>query len=402
MKVLQVNVTSNWGSTGRIVEEIGKEAIVNHYTSYIAYGRYASSSISHTIQIGYKAEVYQHFLQTRLFDRHGLGSTRATRHLIKQIISINPDIIHLHNIHGYYLNYPIFFYFLSKVDIPIIWTLHDCWAFTGHCTYYSYEGCKRWKTLCHDCPLKNEYPRSLFLDRSEQNFRDKMYAFTLKKEMTLITVSDWLAREVKQSFLKKYPIKTIHNGIDVEVFKPLRVRKTELGIAENKFVVLGVANVWSPRKGLQDFISLRKFLSDDYVIILIGLNKKQLELLPKGIIGLQRTKNVNELAKYYSISDVYLNASVEETLGLTTVESLSCGTPAIVYNSTACPEAVSQETGVVVAPCDVKRIVSVLQEMKEGRLHFDLNKCRERAVLLFNSKIQYSKYIQLYNEILLK
>lgn len=398
--ILQINVVSNWGSTGRIVEQIGQVAIANGWESYIAYGRYPRPSQSNQIRISSKKEQLWHLIQTRLFDRHGLASRDETKKLITKIENIQPDIIHLHNIHGYFLNYRILFNYLAKKNIPIVWTLHDCWSFTGHCTHYSASKCYRWKTLCYNCPQKGEYPTSLFRDRSKQNHKDKIAAFSSVKGMTLVTVSDWLAQEVKQSFFSKYPIKKIYNGVDMNVFSPTHTKKSDLGIIDTKFLILGVASVWSYRKGLYDFILLRKRLPEDYVIVLIGLNKGQIGTLPKGIIGLQRTNNVQELTNYYSAADIYVNASVEETLGLTTVESLSCGTPAMVYNSTACPEVVSDETGFVVEPHDIEGMIEILQNLKEKKITIDSQKCRERVSHVFNEKKQYLKYIQLYNEIL--
>lgn len=197
MKLLQINSTLNWGSTGRIAEEIGQVVLSKGWESYIAYGRQCNKSKSQSFRIGGDWAVYNHGLQTRLLDNHGLASRKETKHFIKQIERISPDVIHLHNIHGYYLNYSLLFDFLSKVNIPVVWTLHDCWAFTGHCSHYSYVGCNRWHTLCYDCPQKGDYPASCLIDRSEQNFRDKLRAFTLVKNMTLVPVSEWLAGEVR-------------------------------------------------------------------------------------------------------------------------------------------------------------------------------------------------------------
>ena len=268
--LLQLNVVANWGSTGHIVEEIGKLAKSHNFESYIAYGRDTNSkSLSKLIHIGNNWDVKYHVLQSRLLDNHGLASKQVTRTFIKQIDSIKPDIVHLHNIHGYYLNYEILFDYLAQLDIPIVWTLHDCWAFTGHCAYYSYVGCNRWRTLCHDCPQKKSYPSSWFADRSEQNFRDKLHAFTSVRNMTLVPVSAWLAEEVSLSFLKDYPIQVIHNGIDTDVFSPKQICKSNLGL-KDKFMILGVASVWETRKGLDDFIKLRKLLSDDESSLLIG------------------------------------------------------------------------------------------------------------------------------------
>lgn len=399
MKVLQINVTANWGSTGRIVEGIANEVIACGGDSYIMYGRYASESNSKVYRIGTNVNVYMHLLQTRLFDRHGLSSKKPTLKLIDFIKEISPDIIHLHNIHGYYVNYSLLFRFLKEIDTPVVWTLHDCWAFTGHCSHYSYNSCYRWQILCHDCPQKREYPSSFLMDRSRRNFIDKQKAFTSKENLTLVTVSEWLSKEVKQSFMKKYPIKVIHNGIDTNVFTPVEVKKKNLGI-EDKFMLLGVASVWSLHKGLDDFIRLRKVLSDEYIIVLIGLNDRQIRNLPKGIIGIKRTNSVHELSVYYSVADVYINTSVEETFGLTTVEAMACGTPSIVYDSTACPEVVSADTGFVINKGDLSSLCSTLELIKKKGKHIYSNACRNRATSFYNKSDLYRKYIDLYKELL--
>ncbi|ADV44210.1 glycosyltransferase [Bacteroides helcogenes] len=399
MKILQINVTANWGSTGRIVEGIANEVIACGGDSYIMYGRYASESNSKVYRIGTNVNVYMHLLQTRIFDRHGLSSKRPTLKLIDFIKEISPDIIHLHNIHGYYVNYSLLFQFLKEIDTPVVWTLHDCWAFTGHCSHYSYNSCYRWQILCRDCPQKREYPSSFLIDRSRRNFIDKQKAFTSKENLTLVTVSEWLSKEVKKSFLKKYPIRIIHNGIDTNVFTPVEVKKKDLGI-EDKFMLLGVASVWSLHKGLDDFIRLREVLSDEYIIVLIGLNDRQIRNLPKGIIGIKRTNSVHELSIYYSVADVYINTSVEETFGLTTVEAMACGTPSIVYDSTACPEVVSADTGFVINKGDLSSLCSILELIRKKGKHTYSNACRNRVTSFYNKSDLYRKYIDLYKELL--
>ena len=295
MRILQINVTANWGSTGHIAEEIGRVVQEKGWESYMAYGRNFVSSTSNLLHVNTWRDYYIHIFRTRVFDQHGLGSVKATRKLISEIEKIAPSIIHLHNIHGYYINYPILFAYLSKIDIPIVWTLHDCWTFTGHCSHYSYVGCERWRTLCHDCPQPRAYPSSWMIDRSEQNFRDKLHAFTSVGNMILVPVSEWLAGEIRYSFLKNYPMRGIHNGIDTEIFKPKEISKSDLGLDE-KFTILGVASVWSLHKGLADFIKLREKLSNEYMIVLIGLDENQIKQLPAGIIGIRRTNSVQELA----------------------------------------------------------------------------------------------------------
>ena len=399
MKVLHINTTSNWGSTGRIAEEIGQYVRKSGGENYIIYGRYCNPSVSQAIKIGNKLDFYSHAIQTRILDNHGLASNIMTYKIVNIIMQINPDIINLHNIHGYYLNYKILFHFLSNFNIPVVWTLHDCWAYTGHCVHYSYIKCYRWQTGCHHCPQKNRYPSSWFIDRSKQNYIDKKNVFTSLKNMVIVPVSNWLEGEVKKSFLNKYPIKVIHNGIDLKTFYPHKVLKKDLGLNDN-FLILGVANKWDERKGINDFIHLRKILPQEYNIILIGLSQKQIDELPIGITGIKRTNNIKELAIFYSIANVYINFSVEETFGMTTCESIACGTPVIVYNSTACPEIVSSDTGYVVNPGNFEKIIKIIKEIKNKGKKQYLNACRQRAIQYFNKEDAYNKYLSLYYHLL--
>ena len=398
MKIFQINTTLNWGSTGRIAEEIGILLQNQGNDSYIAYGRYNNPSQSMDICIGGKLDFYFHALQTRLFDKHGLSSTNATKKLLKQIESVNPDIIHLHNIHGYYVNYQLLFAYLSKFNVPVVWTLHECWSFTGHCSHFSFINCDRWKTGCHHCPQKRNYPASILFDRSKNNYRDKKNAFASLKNMTIIPVSNWLANEVRQSFLKKYPIKVIHNGIDLEVFKPHKANM-KLDI-KGKYVVLGVASGWEERKGLKDFIKLRSLLSSEFSIVLIGLKKKQIESLPEEIIGIPRTNSVKELAEYYSMANVYFNPTWEDNFPTTNLEALACGTPVITYRTGGSIEAVDDKTGFIVEQGDLNMSVEIIQKIcKEGKEKYT-NACRQRAVRLYNKNDRYEEYIQLYNSLL--
>ncbi len=313
-KLLQINFVVNSGSTGRIAEEIGQQAISQDWDSYIAYGRdRGTKSKSKVFYMGDRFDFYCHAIQTRVFDRHGLASKSNTQRLVKFIDEIKPDIIHLHNIHGYYLNYPILFSYLSTLHTPIVWTMHDCWTFTGHCAYFDMVGCNRWKNGCFDCPQKLTYPASKFLDRSRQNFKDKCFCFNSLKNLTLVPVSDWLTDLTSQSFLKKNRIKRIHNGVDIDVFKPQsedinnQIRaKYAIG---DRLMILGVASVWEPRKGLMDFIELNKQINSSTVIVLVGLTPKQIASLPNGIIGINRTENIQELSNLYSAADLFLNTT---------------------------------------------------------------------------------------------
>ncbi len=403
IQLLQINSVVNLGSTGRIAEEIGQLVVKNGWKSYIAYGRNERESQSEAIKIANERDIIWHGVQTRLFDRHGFASKKATNELVEKIKEIKPDIIHLHNLHGYYLNIEILFHYLATVDVPVVWTLHDCWPITGHCTYFSFIGCEKWKTQCGHCPQKRGYPASYGLDRSSQNYLLKKKAFTSmpSERMVLVVVSYWLDSVIGRSFLKEFPRKVIYNGIDTKKFSPkdsieLRNRFSIKG----RFILLGVATNWSQRKGLSDYLKLSKILRDDEVIILLGLNSDQIRNLPRNVIGVQRTEDMEELASFYSMADIVCNFSFEETFGLTTVEGFACGTPGIVYNCTASPELVSSDTGFVVEAGDIEGIRSAIDTIRNrGKASYS-SACRERAVTMFNKDNQFEQYIQLYEELL--
>lgn len=401
MKLLQINSVVNYGSTGRIAEEIGQTAIAEGWESYIAYGRNAQPSHSKLIKIGSSWDIKVHGLNTRLFDRHGLSSKSATKDLINEIIRINPNIIHLHNIHGYYLNYEILFNFLNNCKIPVVWTFHDCWPITGHCSYFTYINCDKWKNKCYECPLKMNYPSSWFLDRSTKNFIGKKKKFNSIKNITIVTVSKWLSSIVNESFLKDIPLRVIHNGIDTDIFCPKNYsRITDKYRLDHKFILLGVATSWGTRKGLHDYIELSKRLNSDYQILLVGLTKKQIKKIPNTILAIERTENTYELAEFYSAADIVLNLSYEETFGLTTVEGFSCGTPGIVYNSTASPELIDESTGLIVEPGDISGLISAIEHIKlKGKQSYSYE-CINRVNKLFNKKDRFMDYIRLYESLL--
>lgn len=401
-KILQINVVNNYGSTGRITEEIGHKIALKKWESYIAYGKRARQSNSELIKIGTRKDIILHGFQTRLFDRHGLGSKRATIDFIKQIKKIEPNIIHLHNIHGYYLNIEELFKYLAKANVPIVWTLHDCWAFTGHCAHFDYFGCYKWETSCYSCPQKKSYPASWFLDRSRENYAIKKELFNSVSNLTIVPVSNWLENVVKRSFLSNFNIKVINNGISIDTFSPqqnINKIKNKYNV-KSKYALLGVATTWTEKKGLNDFIALSLSLPTEYTILLVGLSAKQLKSLPKNIIGIPRTENIQELVLLYSAADIVLNLSVEETFGLTTVEGFACGTPGIVYNCTASPELITKETGLVVEKNNITDLKNaIFQIISKGKNHYS-SACRERAVNYYNKEDRYNEYIQLYNKIL--
>lgn len=398
MKLLQINSVANIGSTGRIAEQIGQAAMDAGWESYIAYGREAGPSQSRLIKIGSQLDVAWHGVVTRLFDRHGLASRRATRIFISQVKKIQPDIIHLHNIHGYYLNYQILFDYLAKADIPVVWTLHDCWAMTGHCTHFVEANCTKWMTECVSCPLHFKYPKS-FIDLSPSNYRDKRAAFDIEK-LHIVTVSNWLCKILSKSFLGQKKREVIYNGVDTTIFTPLSNQIKHRYEIEGQKVLLGVATTWNDSKGLHDYYELSQMLSDDYQIILLGLTSKQIKNLPSNIIGLKRTESTQELAQYYSAADIVLNLSRAETFGLTTVEGFACGTPSIVYDVTASPELITPQTGIVVPVGDLVAVKCAIEEICAKDKAYYSDNCRRHAVENFNMYDNYKKYINLYNKIL--
>lgn len=399
--ILQINTIVNSGSHGRIAEAIANLVLEHGWDSYIAYGRRPRVSNSKLIKIGTKWNIGMHVLQTRLFDKHGFASRRATKKLIKYIDEIHPDIIHLHNIHGYYINIEILFNYLAIANIPVVWTLHDCWSMTGHCSHFDYVDCEKWKTGCFDCPQKNEYPKSIWIDRSTRNYRSKRKLFTSIQNLTIVPVSKWLGDIVNQSFLNEKLVQVITNGIDLTQFVPVVENNVSKALnISGRFIILGVASIWNDRKGLNDFVRLSELLDSQYQIILVGLTSQQQKMLPPTIIGISKTENTNQLVEYYSAADVLLNLSVEETFGMTTVEGFACGTPGLVYNCTASPELVSSDTGFIVEKGDIIGVVNAIKIIHSKGKSFYSTACRERAVQLFNQDERFFEYLNLYNKLL--
>lgn len=402
MKLLQIDTCLNTGSTGRITESIAQLAKGQGWDSYIVHGaRYAKpGSCMQSFQTVSKWGEYTHYFEGLCLDNHGLASTQATKNAIEWIKKVNPDLIQLHCIHGYYLNYKVLFDYLNSTDIPVVWTFHDCWSFTGHCAHFVSIDCKKWKEEgCHDCPRKGKYPKS-YVDRSTRNFNLKKQLFTANKNLHVVTVSKWLQGLAERSFFKGKDIRTIYNGVDTSVFKPMET--TELAKDERyagKHVLVAAATAWSTNKGLEDYKRLSGMLPDDVRIVLIGLTDEQIADLPERIVGLKRTESATELAQFYSLADVVMNLSYQETFGLTTAEGLACGTPGIVYNATASPELISPETGLIVESGDVQGAANAVSTiLKNGKSHYT-KACRERAMNLFDKDKQFEEYVSLYNQL---
>ena len=393
MKVFQINTVLN-GSTGKIARGIYEIAKQNGIEGRIAYSRGPVIDNPDFIKFGSKLGVYVHGMLARVFDTVGLHSSFATKKLIREIEKFNPDIIHLHNLHGYYLNYKMLLKYIAAKNIKTIYTLHDCWSFTGHCAHFDMAGCHKWKTLCCNCPNKSAYPKSFLFDRSRKNYNLKKKLFENIKDLTIVTPSNWLAGLVKESFLNKFDVKVIHNGIDLEVFKPTESDFRKKYGLENKKILLGVAGVWNARKGLDDFIKLRKQLNDDYAIVLVGLTKKQISTLPAGILGITRTESAMELAGIYTTADVFVNPTYEDTFPTVNLEALACGTPVITYNTGGSPECVDDTCGFIVDKGDVLSLKNTIDQ-----LVFSGTLTSKNCVLqsgFFKDLVKFSEYTKLY------
>lgn len=348
------------------------------------------------------ADEYLHGAESRLLDRHGLGSRTATRRFLAKLDEIKPDIILLHNIHGYYLNYPLLFDYLDKTGIPVVWVLHDCWPITGHCAYFTYSGCDQWQTGCGKCLHRDSYPASICSSRSAANYDLKLKSFTKCKALTVVPVSEWLASIVRKSFLGKYPVKVIHNGIDLTLFHAQQSKTNAFEKYGAPYCVLGVNSVWEPRKGLSDFLYLRQMLDERYLIVLVGLKKQQIASLPPGIIGIERTNSVRELADYYASATVFVNPTYEDNFPTTNLEALACGTPVVTYQTGGSPESVIEGiTGRVVEYGHRESLAKTIVDLAEtGQYETMRTSCRAYAERAFNKHDRYREYLTLFESML--
>ena len=397
--LLQINSVVNTGSTGRIAEEIGQTAIAAGWRSVIAYGRNPRPSKSELIRIGNDWDVRLHGLRSRVFDDHGFGSRRATEAFIREAEKLNPTVVHLHNLHGYYLNVDVLFRWLARSGVPVVWTLHDCWPFTGHCAHFTFAGCARWKTGCFSCPQKRSYPSSFLFDRSRRNWERKRELFSSVKNMTLVPVSDWLAGIARGSFLGDKKIHRIYNGVDTEIFSPkadtASVRK-KYGLGE-RFVALGCASVWGAKKGLTDFLRLRKKISENELsVVLVGLSEAQIAELPRGVVGIRHTESIEELAALYSAADLFFNPTYEDNFPTVNIESLACGTPVCTYRTGGSPEAVDGSTGFVVEQGELDGVLSAIAEIRSRGKAAYSSACRARALACFDKRERWADYLSLY------
>lgn len=412
MKVLQINATfKNGGSTGRIAYDLMQIMECNGIESYAAYGIDCGIENDHAILLQSKNELRWGQLQSRLFARHGFYNISATKRLLAYMDKIKPDVVHLHNIHGFYVNCGMLFDYIKDHNIPVVWTLHDCWSFTGWCAYFDYSGCDKWKSHCINCPSKKDYPKAWISSRSNTNFDLKRKTFCGVNNLTLVTPSKWLAQLTRESFLRDYPVRVINNGVDVSVFKPTKTSiKKDLGI-EGMKMILAVAGGFAKRKGSEYLMKIPSMLNKDEVLVILGINEHQKSSLPsERCIGIPYTNNVIDLASIYSAADVFINTTLEDNFPTTNIEALACGTPVITFNTGGSVEAVLDEeqvfadekilrtrVGGVVPKGDV---VSLLKLSREFLLSdkATLNVfCAEKVNKLYNKQKQYELYVDLYN-----
>jgi len=368
VRVLQINSVCGYGSTGRIAAELADALASEGHECRIAYGRgdVPEKYRDIAVRIGADWDVRVHGVMTRLFDTHGFHSKAATARFLRWADEYDPELLWLHNLHGYYIDVEMLFAWIKRrPDMQVRWTLHDCWAFTGHCTHFTVAKCEQWKTGCTRCVEQRRYPASYGRDNCAENYARKRAAFTGVKHMCLITPSQWLADLVRQSFLKEYPVEVRHNTIDRSVFRPTPSDFRERHGLTEKRIVLGVAGVWDRRKGLDDFIRLSELLDERYAVVLIGLTEKQIARLPKSVLGLPRTNSVRELAEAYTAADVFVNPTYEDNYPTTNLEAQACGTPVVTYRTGGSPESVPPENVVPVG--DAAALVRRIDEMTAVR-----------------------------------
>lgn len=393
MKVVQLNAFCGYGSTGKIVVDISKELTNQGIENYIFYSCRKSEyklGIKYTNDIDIKTNA----LASRIIGNYGFDGTFKTKFLIRRLKQINPDIIHIHNIHSHDVNYKLLFDYIKSENIKVVWTLHDCWAFTGYCTHFDYIKCNKWKNECSECPQARTY--SWFFDRSKSNYNKKKNAVENVKNLIVVTPSDWLGKITKQSFLGKFDVKTIYNGIDLEVFKPMPDKIREKYNIKSKYIVMAVALLWTERKGLKFVIRLAELLDDRFTIIMVG--KTTEEISSERIIHIDKTENQIELAELYSAADVFVNCTLEDNFPTVNIEAIACGTPTITFNTGGSGEIIDEKTGKVVSQGAVEEMaIEIVNKVENKTMSCD--NCRRRAEQVFNKKISGKKYIELYKSI---
>ncbi len=396
MKVFLINSSCN-GSTGKIARSLCSVLKESGNEYFFAYG-IGHYDDENSICLSNWVESHIHDQLSKITGKQGYFSALRTVQLIRKLKEENPDIIHLHNLHGNYLCLPILFKYLRNTRAKIIITMHDCWWFTGKCAWFTFVQCEKWKTGCGGCPQWGVYPKSYFFDRSKKCFEDKKKWLTsLGNRLTIVTPSEWLAGLVRESFLGEYPIKVINNGIDLAVFHPTDSDfRTRYGIRGGVKLILGVAFTWGKAKGLDVFVWLSENLPEDYQIVLVGTNDTTDRELPRKIISIHKTNDQHELAEIYTAVDVFVNPTREEVLGMTNIESLACGTPVVTFRTGGCPEIVTEECGIIVPYNNRDAMLDAVKYICEKKPFHEAS-CIDRAHV-FAATLKYEEYLKLYEK----
>ncbi len=389
MKIVEINAYHR-GSTGKIMLSIAQVARQAGHKVWT----FSPRKLSRNGGFSFPEESALHLFLGRFTGLHGLFSSLGTLSLLNRLDKIRPDIIHLHNLHGSYLNFPLLFCYIKKHHIPTVWTLHDCWAFTGQCPHFTMAGCNKWQNGCHHCPQIHSYPKT-YVDQSRFMWKLKRNCFTGVENMTIVTPSKWLADLVKQSFLKDYHVKVINNGIDLNIFKPTESRfRRDHGIGPDEYMLLGVAFGWEKRKGLDVFLWLAEHLPESFRIVLVGTDEDIEKSLPENIISIRRTNSQSELAEIYSAADLFVNPTREEVFGMVNSEALACGTPVLTFNTGGSPEIIDDSCGCVVDCGDTAGLAEKIIKICEAGC-FSSQVCVNRA-LAFDQEICYAQYLSIY------
>ena len=396
MKIVQINATCGVGSTGHICVGISELLTAQGTENYILYSS-RSNGYEQGIACSNNRYIRMQALRSRVFGNYGFNSVAATKRMIAELDRIRPDLVHLHNIHGHDCHLEMLFSYFKKHNTKLVWTFHDCWTFTGYCTYFDIVNCDKWKTACHDCPQRKSF--SYCFDRSRELFEKKKALFE-GLDLTIVTPSGWLADMVKESFFKNYPVKVIYNGIDLSVFQPTpNTFKEDYGIAADKHVVVGVAFDWGPRKGFDVMIELAKRLdSEKYQVVLVGTNEELDRQLPADILSIHRTQNQTELAKIYTAADVFANPTREEVLGLTNIEANACGTPVVTFRTGGSPECIDDSSGAVVEKNDIDNFEREIVRICETH-PYSAQACCTRA-REFDKTDRFTEYVRLYESLI--
>lgn len=403
MNIVEIN-TCNYGSTGKIMLQIAQTARDRHHNVWVAYHNHRLNRIKeveNSILIGNKPTFFLHTKLNLYTGLNGCGSVFSTLKFLRIIKKLRPDLIQLHNLHNCYINLPLLFRFIKKNKIPVVWTLHDCWSFTGQCAHFDMIKCRKWKEGCHNCEQIHLYPAS-YVDKTETMWKLKKKWFCGVENMTLVTPSEWMAERAKESFMGGYPVQVINNGIDLSIFtKKQNNFREKYNIPKDKKILLGVSFGWGIKKGLDVFVSLAERLdSDKYQIVLVGTNEETDKQLPANIISIHKTNNQSELAEIYSAADIFVNPTREEALGLVNIEANACGTPVVTFRSGGSPECICAESGSIVERDDIdameKEIVRICEENP-----FSKDDCRKQAIK-FDMNIKFKEYADLYERIYIK